>query len=168
MAQEPSENIGVADAYLRLWGGLTLLALGAGRKLGRIGSFVAVLLGASKVAEGITRYCPVYDMMDLTSLDGRLRRRERETPPEATSPASFVERSFPWDDRHGENTYDGPGEKTNQAARAVRRARPAVKLAGKRASERKQTTPETSSGVARKSTGIAPDDRPRPVTGRQE
>ena len=73
-------NIGIVDAYLRLFGGLTLLALGAGRKFGRAGSICAVLLGASKVAEGITRYCPMYDLMELTSIDGSLRRRAKPAP----------------------------------------------------------------------------------------
>jgi len=80
LSQRPVQNIGVFDAYLRLFGGLSLLALGAGRKFGRTGSIVAVLLGASKVAEGLTRYCPVYDLLDLTSVDGGLRWSEREHP----------------------------------------------------------------------------------------
>jgi len=75
--QQPEENIGVLDAYLRLLGGFALLALGMGRKLGRASSFLAILLGASKVAEGITRYCPLYDLLDLTSADGTVRRIER-------------------------------------------------------------------------------------------
>ena len=100
MSRKPTENIGVADAYLRLFGGLTLLALGAGRKLGRTGSILAVLFGASKVAEGITRYCPVYDLLELTSVDGSVTRRQRASSSmelEEHEPPPFVERDFPWD-----------------------------------------------------------------------
>lgn len=104
--QQPEENIGVLDAYLRLLGGFALLALGMGRKLGRASSFLAVLLGASKVAEGITRYCPLYDLLDLTSAGGSLRRSERPRASRSLGqreageePASrIVERTFPWDE----------------------------------------------------------------------
>lgn len=78
LSERSKQNIGVVDAYLRLFSGLSLLALGAGRKLGRTGSFLAVILGASKVAEGITRYCPVYDLFELTSVGGSLSRAGRK------------------------------------------------------------------------------------------
>lgn len=145
VAQEPNENIGVADAYLRLAGGITLLALGAGRKLGRVGSFLAVLIGASKVAEGITRYCPVYDMMDLTSLDGKVRRLETplqpsegpepvpatqpEEPPDAPAQAPVVARTFPWDHPLGESDRQ-PGD-TEQGT-AVEPSEPPEKRASAR------------------------------------
>ncbi len=77
LSRRPAENIGVVDAYLRLFGGLSLLALGAGRKFGRVGSFLAVVLGASKVAEGITRYCPLYDLLELSSAGGSLQPAPR-------------------------------------------------------------------------------------------
>ncbi len=53
------------------------MALGAGRKFGRVGSFLAVVLGASKVAEGITRYCPLYDLLELSSAGGSLQPAPR-------------------------------------------------------------------------------------------
>lgn len=104
--QQPEENIGVVDAYLRLLGGFALLALGMGRKLGRASSFLAILLGASKVAEGITRYCPLYDLLDLTSADGTVRRIERPRANQAHGQREaeegptrrIVERTFPWDE----------------------------------------------------------------------
>lgn len=106
MSQQPTENVGVVDAYLRIFGGLTLLALGAGRKLGRTSSILAVVLGASKVAEGMTRYCPLYDLLDLSSAEGAVRKIQRtQVSPRGEErqvgdrpDGEIVERTFPWDE----------------------------------------------------------------------
>lgn len=155
MSQQPTENIGVVDAYLRLFGGFTLLALGAGRKLGKSGSVLAVLFGASKVAEGITRYCPILDLMDLTTLDGSVRRRERIKPVGLEAhqhedsmagqgpDESFVARTFPWDEGQATGVATGVVEEATRPStplaqdenappertgRPFRQARPAIKL----------------------------------------
>ncbi|WP_034429895.1 YgaP family membrane protein, partial [Caldisalinibacter kiritimatiensis] len=48
------KNVGDVDAYLRITGGLTVLGLGIMKK-----SSLLVGLGAMKVAEGVTRFCPL-------------------------------------------------------------------------------------------------------------
>lgn len=52
------ENVGKLDSYLRLTGGLTLLGIGISKE-----SNTLIALGAMKVAEGITKFCPVFYMM---------------------------------------------------------------------------------------------------------
>lgn len=118
VSESPSKNIGIVDAYLRLFGGLTLLALGAGRKFGRAGSICAVLLGASKVAEGITRYCPMYDLMELTSIDGSLRRRAKPAAKQsaADAGAGLTEAARKGGEALNTDGASGPTEPSVQAA----------------------------------------------------
>lgn len=135
MSQRPVQNIGVADAYLRLVGGLSLLALGAGRKLGRVGSVLAIVLGASKVAEGITRYCPVYDLFDLTSVGGGVRRLERSggagaaahapaagAEPVAGETRTPVPRTFPWEESPARTTEGRPASRSWRPRSAIIRS----------------------------------------------
>ncbi len=65
------QNIGTMDAYLRVSGGLMMVALGAAAMTRRsgLGSFLAVALGSMKVAEGVTRYDPMYDAMGISTLE---------------------------------------------------------------------------------------------------
>ncbi|HHY82675.1 MAG TPA: DUF2892 domain-containing protein [Clostridiales bacterium] len=58
------KNVGELDAYLRITGGLTLLSIGI------MGSSKTLsLLGSMKVAEGITRFCPILYLMGKNTLD---------------------------------------------------------------------------------------------------
>ena len=66
LSQKPAENIGVADAYFDFWrphplgsGGRAQIWAG-GFDFGRV---VRRIQGGG----GITRYCPVYDLMELTA-----------------------------------------------------------------------------------------------------
>lgn len=65
---EKLHNVGNADAMIRLVGGIALLAYGVSGRLGRTGSMLALFLGASKVAEGLTRYCPVLGLFGASSV----------------------------------------------------------------------------------------------------
>lgn len=60
-------NIGIVNALLRITCGLTIVTW-AGAKLTRRRSNVwhifCVLMGAMKVGEGITRFCPVVELME--------------------------------------------------------------------------------------------------------
>ncbi|MTI47010.1 YgaP family membrane protein [Sporosalibacterium faouarense] len=56
------ENVGKLDSYLRITGGLTMLGIGISRDSGAL-----ITLGAMKVAEGITRFCPVLYLMGKTT-----------------------------------------------------------------------------------------------------
>ncbi|NLT96345.1 MAG: DUF2892 domain-containing protein [Clostridia bacterium] len=76
------KNVGDLDAFIRLWGGLFLLGMGITRD-----SRTLMALGAGKVAEGITRFCPMLYMLGLTTvkdneMEGNPVREERrmQTP----------------------------------------------------------------------------------------
>ena len=57
------QNVGRMDAYLRVSGGLTLLGWGIMKK-----SVPAVAMGAMKVAEGVTRFCPLMYLLHLDTM----------------------------------------------------------------------------------------------------
>ncbi|MCW1928334.1 YgaP family membrane protein [Bhargavaea beijingensis] len=59
-------NVGTKSAYLRISSGLAMLAWGTSRMIRDPRSMagpILVLSGACKTAEGITRYCPMKEMM---------------------------------------------------------------------------------------------------------
>ncbi|SFE88873.1 YgaP family membrane protein [Alteribacillus iranensis] len=59
-------NIGTLNAYVRITCGLTMLAWSGGKLNGRYDTgrhLLCVMLGAMKVAEGITRFCPLTKMI---------------------------------------------------------------------------------------------------------
>lgn len=62
------QNIGTVNSMVRIAGGLTLLAWSiakmAKEKTTGAQLFVS-MMGAQKVAEGMTRYCPLTDLLDL-------------------------------------------------------------------------------------------------------
>jgi hypothetical protein len=58
-------NIGIANALIRITFGLTIVAWSTAKMTRRPfheSYILTALLGAMKVAEGITRYCPVTDL----------------------------------------------------------------------------------------------------------
>ncbi|MGL4338279.1 MAG: YgaP family membrane protein [Turicibacter sp.] len=57
------KNVGRLDAYLRISAGLMLVSLGIMKKKGWIAA-----IGSMKVAEGVTRYCPVMDLCHCTTM----------------------------------------------------------------------------------------------------
>lgn len=57
------QNVGQLDAYIRITGGLTLLGFGVAKK-----STPAIFAGAMKVAEGVTRFCPMLYLLGLDTL----------------------------------------------------------------------------------------------------
>lgn len=69
------QNVGRLDAYLRITFGLSALVWGASRRLGRWGPLLT-LAGAMKVAEGLTRYCPMLHAVD--AMNSRTASREEE------------------------------------------------------------------------------------------
>lgn len=64
-----TKNVGMVDAYVRVSGGLMLVAFGAAAMARRpnLGSVLAITLGSMKVAEGITRYDPMFDAMGIST-----------------------------------------------------------------------------------------------------
>lgn len=95
----PEENLGASEAWIRVTGGLILLTLSARGTFGRIGSLVGLILGAGAVADGVTRYCPVYDWLGLRRGEERdpsapIDRRAVEQAVHSVEP---VARTFPWD-----------------------------------------------------------------------
>lgn len=66
------KNVGTYDALMRITCGLTGLAWGVAHLVRRPNSslpFIITLASAMKVAEGITRFCPMLAMMGKNSLD---------------------------------------------------------------------------------------------------
>ena len=58
------KNVGELDAYCRIAGGLTLLGIGI------MGSSKTLsLIGSMKVAEGVTRFCPMLYLMGKNTMD---------------------------------------------------------------------------------------------------
>ena len=58
-----SKNVGRLDAYLRIAAGLSLISFGIMKKKG----WMAVL-GSFKVSTGVTRYCPMLDALQLSTV----------------------------------------------------------------------------------------------------
>lgn len=56
------KNVGTLDAYLRITIGLTMLGTGILKR-----SPSRIVLGSGKVAEGITRFCPVLYLMGINT-----------------------------------------------------------------------------------------------------
>ncbi|WP_425449646.1 YgaP family membrane protein [Dethiothermospora halolimnae] len=56
------KNVGDLDAYLRITGGLTMFGVGVAKD-----SSSLIALGAMKVAEGITRFCPALYMLGIST-----------------------------------------------------------------------------------------------------
>lgn len=71
------------DDYTKLFSGLLLMALGFGRRLGPIGGTIVTVIGASKVAEGVSGYSPVNDLLRMLDVD-----------------YAKITRQFPWISRH--------------------------------------------------------------------
>lgn len=58
------QNIGRFDQYLRISAGLTMLGMGIRRN-----SLIMMMLGSMKVAEGITRWCPMLHMLGFSTTE---------------------------------------------------------------------------------------------------
>jgi len=73
------KNIGELDAYLRITGGLTLLGIGIMNS-----SKLLSFLGSMKVAEGVTRFCPMLYLLNRNTLDWdwKFKRGVEEEIPE--------------------------------------------------------------------------------------
>lgn len=65
------KNVGTMDAYLRVTGGLMMVALGTAAMVRRPGltKVLMIGLGAAKVAEGITHYDPMYRAIGWSTLE---------------------------------------------------------------------------------------------------
>lgn len=68
------QNVGRLDAYIRVTGGLTLLGWGITKR-----STPAIALGAMKVAEGVTGFCPMLYLVGLDTLMPEQSAKEGST-----------------------------------------------------------------------------------------
>ena len=68
------KNVGDLDAYLRITCGLTLFGIGI-----MSSSKLLSALGSMKVAEGITRFCPMLYMLDKNTLNWELKMKVNTT-----------------------------------------------------------------------------------------
>lgn len=58
------KNVGDFDAYCRLVGGLTLFGFGVIKK-----SKPFIFLGSMKIAEGVTRWCPMLSILGMSTTE---------------------------------------------------------------------------------------------------
>lgn len=98
------QNVGSLDSWFRVAGGLVLLTFGATGRLGRSGSLLGIAIGACSVADGLTRYCPYYDMLGLSTLEGDEKRGpinpdqlNRSSVQQIADQHDAVPREFPWE-----------------------------------------------------------------------
>jgi hypothetical protein len=77
------KNVGTVDAMIRLSLGFLAFGWGVSRMTRRGGrGLLLTFLGAQKIAEGITRFCPLSAMMGWSTRDGL--NQERKMPPSTT------------------------------------------------------------------------------------
>lgn len=72
------KNIGTVNSMVRISGGLTLLAWSIAkmaREKPTGGQMFLAFMGAQKVAEGITNYCPMVDMFGLDKKQQQLAQK---------------------------------------------------------------------------------------------
>ena len=64
-------NVGTLDSYIHIAAGVTMVACGASRAARAPGLFsdFLILFGASKIAEGITKYDPLWSVLGVSTLD---------------------------------------------------------------------------------------------------
>lgn len=67
-----NKNVGTLDRHIRIAGGLFMLGHGISRE-----SNFWMAMGASMVAEGITRYCPFLDLMGISTNENRSNTNPR-------------------------------------------------------------------------------------------
>ena len=65
MKKKVKANVGIIDAYMRVALGFTLLSMGQ-----RKDSDWLTILGSLKIAEGITRFCPVLYFLGRNTVKG--------------------------------------------------------------------------------------------------
>lgn len=60
------KNVGDLDSFLRIAAGLSLLGLGIKKE-----SNSCIFLGSMKVAEGITKFCPLLRLMHMSTQENK-------------------------------------------------------------------------------------------------
>ncbi|MFU0800723.1 MAG: DUF2892 domain-containing protein [Xylanivirga thermophila] len=68
------KNVGLLDRYIRITGGLFMLGYGI-----KEDSNPLIFLGASKIAEGIVRWCPLLYALDISTMDDNLFSTKMKT-----------------------------------------------------------------------------------------
>ena len=79
------KNVGTFDAYLRITFGLVALGLASSRRMSGSSSTLLTLVGAMKVAEGITRFCPALWALGLSTREKDILRAEEQVVPGVVS-----------------------------------------------------------------------------------
>ena len=62
------KNVGDVDGYFRIWAGLFMLGLGI-----REDSTTLMALGAGKVAEGVTKFCPMLYLLGISTSEKEIK-----------------------------------------------------------------------------------------------
>ena len=72
------QNVGTWDAYTRLTLGLMALGFGIGRSVRKrdLTSYMLMAAGAIKIAEGITRVCPMLYAMGISTTENRISKQD--------------------------------------------------------------------------------------------
>lgn len=64
------ENVGTHDAYARIGTGVLALVLANRRHQWGLATVLLAMFGSAKIAEGVTRFCPLNAVLGLTTLEG--------------------------------------------------------------------------------------------------
>jgi len=65
------KNVGDVDALIRIWGGLFMLGMGINRD-----SYSLMALGSGKVAEGVTRFCPMLYLLGISTKEDEISEQQ--------------------------------------------------------------------------------------------
>ncbi|WP_228409539.1 YgaP family membrane protein [Radiobacillus deserti] len=79
------QNVGNVDAYVRLTCGFTMLSYATARMIknqNKEGALIIAGLAAMKIAEGISRYCPMIDYVNRVVVSKSIQRKMDEVPTE--------------------------------------------------------------------------------------
>ncbi|UFT99917.1 DUF2892 domain-containing protein [Radiobacillus kanasensis] len=74
------QNVGNVDAYIRLTCGFTMLSYATARMIknpNKEGSIAMAGLAAMKIAEGISRYCPMIDCINRTLESKNMQKKQQ-------------------------------------------------------------------------------------------
>lgn len=71
-------NVGTLDSYIRIAAGVTMVACGTSRAARSPGplSDVLIVFGGLKIAEGITKFDPLWSLLGISTLDREMGRSD--------------------------------------------------------------------------------------------
>ncbi|MBM0067543.1 YgaP family membrane protein [Alkalicoccobacillus gibsonii] len=71
-------NLNLIESFIRITCGLTLLSLFSAKKQASLIGFIGIILGALKVAEGMTRFCPIKYMNKANQIETKKHEHHQD------------------------------------------------------------------------------------------